>query len=124
MLTKSMWLCALALVIVGSVLPGNSSAIQHLGGFGLNDKFEHFFAYLSLSGPLPLFHKIRPKWLRASLMGLIVMGVLLEVVQSMVPGRSPDLRDALADAAGVLVGAVIGFAIKLVVSLRRQRAEA
>jgi VanZ family protein len=41
-----------------------------------------------------------------------VLGGLLEIAQAFVPGRSPELGDAIANSAGALVGAFAGMLIR------------
>jgi VanZ family protein len=52
-------------------------------------------------------HRARHYWLTVLAVGLY--GVLDELHQSFVPGRQPDLLDALADVGGGLLGAGLMF---------------
>jgi len=44
------------------------------------------------------------------LVGLVVLGGMLEVIQGMV-GRDADIHDEIANALGVLVGGLLGWGI-------------
>jgi VanZ family protein len=76
--------------------------MKALEGLGINDKFEHFAAYLVLAF-LPALHERRPA-LAATLLGAIVMGVALEFLQRLSPGRTFEIADMVADTIGVLSG--------------------
>jgi VanZ family protein len=100
---RTLWLAALVLVVVGSLLPDSATpAVLHR----LNDKLLHAAAYLVL-GLIPALHE---KWSSALLQGgaAIGVGVLMECGQLLSPGRSCDPRDMVADAVGVLVGLGLG----------------
>ena len=117
---RLLWVLAIAAVVVGSLLPGSSPVLGWIGMLHVNDKAEHFLAYAVLAS--------FPAWLysRSTALGtcgmLFTLGVLLEIVQAAVPGRSCELGDALADLAGV----VSGFAVSsvLAVWLRMMRSDA
>src|ERR1035437_4080104 len=58
---RLIWLAALAAVIVGSLAPAQSGVMHLIDQGGINDKVEHFTAYVSprrppQSAPLPLPH--------------------------------------------------------------------
>ena len=78
-LLRLVWAAAVAVVIVGSLLPGDSRAIQKIGELHVNDKVEHGLAYLVL-GLLPVLHE---RLRRAALILVLVaaVGVLLEFGQ-------------------------------------------
>lgn len=117
---RVLWLLAIAAVVAGSLLPGNSTPLQWIGMFHVNDKAQHFLAYAVLAW--------FPAWLysRAAALGtcgmLFALGVLLEIAQAAVPGRSCELADALADLAGVLSGFAVSSA--LAAGLRTMRSGA
>ncbi|AKU24024.1 VanZ family protein [Massilia sp. NR 4-1] len=95
------WICfglALAGVALGCLLPaGWLPLLPH-------DKLLHFLAFAGLT---VLAGRIAPDWaqLQYWLLGLLVAGWLIEVLQKLVPGRSFCWRDLAANAAGIAVAA-------------------
>lgn len=71
------------------------------------DKANHFSAFGTLA--FLGMQCLRPRAGRAwwVLATLLVFGVLIELVQSQIPGRDADAQDVLAD----MMGAVIGLAV-------------
>ncbi len=96
--------CLAALVFVLGVLPGAALPTQ-----GFNDKVNHFLAYLALTVWFGgLVQRKRWPWLA---LGLMLLGVMVEVVQTLTPfGRAGDWRDVLANAVGVALGFLIAAA--------------
>jgi len=80
---------------------------------GVSDKIIHFIAYLSLV--FLLWFAISPdrkvSWRRAAVWWVLLVtvwyGVVDEVLQSFVAGRSCDVRDFFADLAGVTTGLIL-----------------
>jgi VanZ family protein len=112
-------------LIVGGIwlLSSQSTLPQPKGVLGW-DKLQHFLAYgvLGVSvglWALPVFWKRRPvlALLLTTLVGS-VCGVIDEVHQYFVPGRSCDVWDWLADTLGALLGAL---AIMILVKMRNFR---
>jgi VanZ family protein len=68
---------------------------------GVSDKLEHLAAYaiLCLVGQYAFDGRVR----RLAI-GLILYGVLLEGLQSLVPGRYPSPADIVANSLGVGIG--------------------
>ena len=103
-LWAGLWMLAIAVVVVGSLLPG-----KDLPPLPVSDKLEHFAAYAVLAaGAVQLFAR------RLSLgfvcILLVLMGIGLEHVQaSMKLGRMLDRNDALANTLGVLIGLTTAF---------------
>lgn len=91
--------CALALATWAALRPGIGAEWPA----GL-DKVLHLAAYAALYG-LGTLAAIRPAWGLAG--GLFCHGLIIEGLQSLVPGRMSSLGDLLADAAGLGVGALI-----------------
>jgi VanZ family protein len=75
------------------------------------DKLQHAAAFAALAfaaaraypAPGPAQWR-REAWIALALLGY---GVAIELVQSLVPGRTASLADAVADAAGVLLGLLL-----------------
>jgi VanZ family protein len=74
---------------------------------GISGKLEHVAAYLGTSALLALSYPRKP-WL--IVLGLAAYGGLLEVLQSLSPGRTPSILDASASWSGAILGVVaVGF---------------
>jgi len=82
-------------------------------GAGVSDKSLHFLAYLTLgfllwfavSGTRTVNWRRSRPWL--VLLTLVVYGIIDEILQGLVPGRSPDVMDFVADMTGVITGMVL-----------------
>ena len=104
-----------------SVIWGELSAQPDLGYLRLlfrmvGDKSVHFVAYFLLAAMAGMALKSRKAVLLA-VAGLIVLGGVLEILESFV-GRDMELADELANAAGALSGA---FLARLIVEPLRRR---
>jgi VanZ family protein len=92
-------------VIGGSLMPGDM--LPPLP----NDKVLHFGSYFLVALiPAACAARLRTGLVLAALGP--VLGGLLEIAQAFVPGRSPELGDAIANSAGALVGAIAGIVIR------------
>ncbi|ANH71105.1 hypothetical protein ABE85_26295 (plasmid) [Mitsuaria sp. 7] len=71
------------------------------------DKANHFTAFgtLAVIGLQCLAAGPRRRWIVLAV--LLAYGILIELVQSQIPGRDADAQDVLAD----MIGAVIGVAV-------------
>jgi VanZ family protein len=78
--------------------------VEELPSLGLWDKLEHAAAYAAVAtfGAVGWAGNGRA-WARLG-SGLVLLGVLLESLQSLVPGRLTELGDALANLIGTLLG--------------------
>ncbi len=103
-LWTGLWVVAVALVVVGSLLPP-----KDLPPLSINDKLEHFAAYAVLSaGAVQLFAR-RLSWGLVCVL-LVMLGIGLEFMQAnMGLGRMFDRYDALANTIGVSVGLATSF---------------
>jgi len=88
--------CA-SLIALFSLLPAEAAVSS---GFG--DKLEHFGAFALLSVLARLGWPGRD-WRQVAGI-LVAFGAMIELTQSVSPGRHPDVYDWLADAIGVAVG--------------------
>jgi VanZ family protein len=104
----AVWILQLIAVIIGSLLPGGMVPSP----IGAHDKLAHFGGYLLL-GFLPLAGARSVKWGIVLALCAIPMGVALELGQHFVPGRTPDVLDALANSAGVLAGMAAAGAYRI-----------
>ncbi|AUV82017.1 antibiotic resistance protein VanZ [Salinigranum rubrum] len=108
-----------AVVFIGSVLPlpttGGDTAVAIAGPFGVGaDKVVHAASYAVIAGLAVWGTRVRDA--EYGLLGLVVIvlgvatfGAGVEVVQSVVPGRTASGGDAVANT----VGAVVGVAVAL-----------
>ena len=104
------WLMWLGAIVVGSLLPADSTPLRALAQLAINDKVQHVLAYAALAF-LPSIHEPRRN-LAVLLVMALALGVLLELGQLYSPGRSFDIYDMLADEAGVVIGAAVGLAFR------------
>jgi VanZ family protein len=97
------------ILFVLTTLPGNEAL-----NIGVNDKIEHFGAYGVLSAILylnllfqekyPLYKKYPATF---TLVVASLYGMVDELHQIFVPGRTADIRDWLADFLGSVLGVLI-----------------
>jgi VanZ family protein len=90
----------LALVVWGELRPDVPTILQHI-----NDKFLHFSAYFLLAAMAASAIKQRG-WVKWAVLGLIVLGGVIEFIQAFV-GRDASLLDAITNGAGAIAGAVV-----------------
>lgn len=95
-----------------SLLPRDAMPVT-----GISDKIEHFLAY-GLLGLIGFRAYLKDAWHVA--IGLIFYGLLLEILQSMIPGRDPSLFDAIANTLGVLTSWAVLWGLRK--ALRREDA--
>ena len=110
------WAVLIGCVIIGSLLPAASPVIVALGRLHLNDKAQHFCAYLALSFLPVIGFRDRRRGIVAGL-SMFVLGVLLEAGQHFSPGRAMELGDVLANGAGVSCGALLGLPFRTLIAL-------
>ena len=101
------WVAGVILVIAGSLLPGDSTAIQALDRLDISDKIQHFASYAVL-GLLPALHEGRRTVMILALC-VVGLGVLLEFGQLLSPGRDFEILDMVADTGGVCIGVAAGW---------------
>jgi hypothetical protein len=109
-LLRLAWFLGVAVVIVGSLLPGDSAAIRALDKLDISDKIQHFAAYMVVA-LLPALHERRPVVVTLAV-ALVGLGVLLEFGQVLSPGRDFEIGDMVADTAGVCVGIAAGWPLR------------
>ncbi|MBV8907261.1 MAG: VanZ family protein [Acidobacteriia bacterium] len=115
-LVRVAWIIAIVVVIVGSLLPGNSGPIEALDSLNINDKVEHTIAYMVLAF-LPAIHE-RRGFVVAAALGAAALGVVLEFGQLLSGWRDFEVGDMLADALGVCIGLAIGVPLRRLEGLR------
>jgi VanZ family protein len=109
-LLRAIWLTAILVIIVGSLLPSTSAPMQALDAFGINDKVEHGAAYAFLAF-LPAIHE-RKNFIIAAALGAVALGVALEFAQLYSGWRDFEIGDMVADAAGVSLGLAAGIPLR------------
>ena len=98
----ALFIMALSVICIGCLLPARWLPPLR------NDKWMHFVAFAGLSILIrPLANTA--KELAACFLGLLIFGLLIEVLQHWVPGRQFCWRDLVANAAGVALIAAIYF---------------
>ena len=110
------WAVLLCCVVVGELLPAASPVMVAVGRLHINDKVQHFCAYLALS-LLPVIGF--PDRRRGIVVGLsmFLLGVLLEGGQHFSPGRAVEFGDVIANGAGVSCGALLGLPLRACISI-------
>jgi uncharacterized membrane protein YdfJ with MMPL/SSD domain len=96
----ALWWCAIAAVVLASLLPAFLLPDVPAGG----DKIEHLAGYCILAAAAVQLYATRRSLLRAGI-GLVLLGVGLEIAQGLLTTtRQMDPWDALANSVGVLAG--------------------
>jgi VanZ family protein len=99
-LWAGLWMLAIAVVVVVSLLPAPELPQVPPG----SDKLEHFFAYGVLAAGAVQLYARRPAWVGAGI-GLVLLGIGLEYAQgALTTTRMMDRWDALANTLGVIAG--------------------
>ena len=110
-----LWAVLICCVIVGELLPGASSVMVAVGRLHINDKVQHFCAYLALSLLPVIGFRDRRRGIMACL-SMFGLGVLLEGGQHFSPGRAVELGDVIANGVGVSCGALLGLPIRTLIA--------
>ena len=74
------------------------------------DKFFHALAYFTLMAWFSQIYHIKKQRLFYAV-AFILMGVLMEVIQSFDPARSYEIADMVANTAGVLIAIVLSRSV-------------
>jgi VanZ family protein len=107
---RTLWLAAIVIVVVGSLLPAYSTPIRTLAELHINDKFEHFGAYAALAF-LPAIHE-RRRFIIVAAIGTVLLGIALEFGQLFTGWRDFEIGDMLADAVGVCFGVAAAIPVR------------
>lgn len=75
------------------------------------DKVAHCFAYLCLAFSIVLFFDKRSNILALLILG-IFLGIGIEFIQEMIPGRDKSLFDVIANTIGIVIGSRVGLILK------------
>lgn len=113
--SNKVYLIYLPLIIYWLILfIATSIPTDYIPSVGIGDKFSHFFAYLVLSfllyftftlqGKIEILRKYPAAF---STVIASFYGILDELHQMLIPGRSAEFFDWVADLAGAIIGALI-----------------
>ncbi len=86
-------------------------------GSGQSDKLGHLLAYAALAacGSQAFAHS---RTRLTAYLGLLMLGCVLEGLQTYIPGRYPSIADGIADAVGIMVGVLLSWiAARVVLSV-------
>lgn len=97
-----LWGISICIVIYYSLVPGVEWPID----FWNVDKVYHAAAYFWLASLSMTGFSVR-RALPAAL-SMIILGVLLEIAQYFIPGRTFSLMDIAANSLGVILGIILG----------------
>ena len=109
-LLRTLWLAAIVIVVVGSLLPAYSAPMRALAELHLSDKLEHVGAYAVLAF-LPAIHE-RRRFIIAAAIGTVLLGIGLEFGQLFTGWRDFEIGDMLADAVGVCFGVAAAIPVR------------
>lgn len=90
-----------AMIVVLSLLPGETRPHTGLGG-----EYEHWIAYALVGGAFAAGYSAKRAWLFAGL-ALTGSAAILELLQNLIPGRTPELAGFLASALGAWFGILL-----------------
>jgi VanZ family protein len=94
----SLAFAALLIVGIASLVPAP--------GIGSSDKLLHFITYFVLSAGFTILNQ-QARTLSRVAAGLILYGVLLEILQGLTSYRMMDVMDMLTNGLGVLTGLLV-----------------
>lgn len=106
-----LWAVAIATVVIGSLLPSATLTRLHYNAIAPNDKIVHFMGYTVLAVMPVAFLELVGMGI-ALAASMIPMGVLLEFLQRLVPGRSFEIGDMIANSLGVIAGTMLALWIR------------
>jgi glycopeptide antibiotics resistance protein len=106
---RMLWLLGCVLMAVGSLLPAESVPVLFFLAY-VSDKVLHLSAY-TLLALLPVLRESR-RVAVLSVAAVFWLGLFLEVAQSLVGSRSPELADIAANGSGVALGALLGVVLR------------
>lgn len=106
-----LWIADIVLVGVGSLLPPGALHRIHYTDLPLNDKFVHFGNYAIL-GLLPAMAFDTPCTSIICGAAMVLIGISLEFLQRLVPGRSFEVGDMVANGLGVTAGLLLALVVR------------
>ena len=112
----AVWAVLICCVVAGSLLPAASPVMVAVGRLHINDKVQHFGAYLALSFLPVIGFRDRRRGLMAGL-SMFLLGILMEAGQHFSPGRAVELGDVIANGAGVSCGTLLALPIRTLIAI-------
>jgi VanZ family protein len=112
----TVWAVLICCVVAGSLLPAASPVMAAVGRLHINDKVQHFGAYLALSFLPVIGFRDRRRGLMAGL-SMFLLGVLMETGQHFSPGRSVELGDVVANGVGISCGTLLGLPFRTLIAI-------
>ena len=111
-LSQMVFVIGLLAVIALSVIPQGA-----MPDIGVSDKLGHIAAYaaLALAGGIA-YRRARSLFMLAA--GLLLLGVGLELVQALLPGRLASGYDLLANMVGITLGSAAAISTNIVTNRR------
>ena len=110
------WIFLICCVVIGSLLPAASPMMVAVGRLRINDKVQHFGAYLALSFLPVIGFRDGRRGIVAGL-SMFLLGILMEAGQHFSLGRAVELGDVIANGAGVSCGVLLAFPIRTLFAL-------
>jgi len=107
-----LWGAEICAVIVGSLLPASV-----LDGIHYDDKLVHFVNYAAL-GMLPAIGLEALSSGMACAAAMVPMGICIEFLQRLIPGRTFELADMAANGLGVVTGAILALIVRPLLDAR------
>ncbi len=101
------WIISISMVVYCSLVPRVELPVD----FWQADKLYHFISYGWLS-VLPMIGYSGRKFALTSSFTMILLGVLIEMAQWYVPGRTFSVADIIANTLGVFLGIYSGSSLK------------
>jgi VanZ family protein len=112
----TVWAVLICCVVVGSLLPASNPVMVDIGRLHINDKVQHFCAYLVLSFLPVIGFRGHRKGLMAGI-SMFLLGVLMEASQHFSPGRAVELGDVVANGVGVSCGTLLGLPMRTLIAI-------
>ena len=109
-LLRIAWLCTLACVVVGSLVPRGSALKHAVDALNPSGYLWHLLAYFLLA-LLPALHETRVT-LGLQIVATLAIGLMLEFAQERFSNRAFDAGDLVANVAGVLAGLTAALRIR------------
>ncbi len=100
-----LWLLMIAVMVVLSVTPNLIYMSNH------SDKMLHIIFYC-LFVMAPILMSGRWQIIVPVMLGLLFLGGVIEILQSLVPGRNASFDDIYANISGAFSGLIIGYLIR------------
>jgi VanZ family protein len=102
-LLRAAWFAVLSIVVIGSLLPSSSPALQLIDRLELSDLILHSFSYLLLT--LLSILNFSVYWqVKLIATATFLLSFAIECLQTKVPGRTFEWYDLAANLVGTIAG--------------------